>query len=482
MGSLIKNPRVRYLLAIVPYFLWYQSMKPFFGYSAKTANWNPMLVALLFSFAMVVGFLLWALYFGHKAEKPVKVPIVMAAFAAAALTALLTSFPGVPSIFFMCGAALCSASIPVRALSFMYKNLSVREYGLTTCIAIALPTAVLFITLEFVSTGLPTPISTLTGTYLVIMWIASLAVLVGGIMTIVLPAEKVDIKNCAMDTNGAKQTGIFALAVLICFLFTFVTAVQYGMATEVVNKSGQVYEELFLIAVFVAAGMFCDLKGWHITMYVSVAFIIASLVDLLINFNTPGIALSNAGSAAFDAAFLFMFMDISHRFKNTAFILPLGFALPSLVTYTTFLLNILIGQRSDLPMLVIICVFAVALLPLIALLLKKLSTLNFQSINEREPADNSTAETSMFLHNKTTDIGQSTLSLIPDFTERYALTPREAEVLKLTLEGQSAEEMAQSLCITQRTVRAHIGNVLKKIGVKNRLQLISTLLSDSRKQ
>ncbi len=93
------------------------------------------------------------------------------------------------------------------------------------------------------------------------------------------------------------------------------------------------------------------------------------------------------------------------------------------------------------------------------------------------PADNNTAGASMLLHSETSVIelnnGQNTLQ---EITKRYALTPREAEVLKLTLEGQSAEEMAQNLCITQRTVRAHIGSVLKKTGLKNRLQLISTLL------
>lgn len=323
MGSSINNLRCKYLLAIIPYFLWYQSMKPFFGYLAKTANWNPMVAALLFSLTLVFGFVAWALYFNHNAEKPVKIPIITLAFTAAALTALLTSFPGVSSIIFMYGAALCSAAIPVRAFIFMYNSLPKREFGLLTCIALALPTAVLFITLEFVSTGLPMLISK-PGMYFVIKWMASIAVFAGGIMTITLPVDKTDINNNTMNTNGAKQAGIFALAVLICLLFSFVTAVQDNMATEIVDKSGHVYEELFLVAVFVAAGMLCDLEGWHITMYASVAFIIASLLDILFTFNTPGVALSNAGSAAFDAAFLFMFMDISVRFKNTAFILPLG--------------------------------------------------------------------------------------------------------------------------------------------------------------
>ncbi|MBP7480451.1 MAG: helix-turn-helix transcriptional regulator [Spirochaetaceae bacterium] len=127
--------------------------------------------------------------------------------------------------------------------------------------------------------------------------------------------------------------------------------------------------------------------------------------------------------------------------------------------------------------LTIICGAAIALLPLITLLLKNLSTLDVQKADEKMPADNNTAGASMLLHSETSVIelnnGQNTLQ---EITKRYALTPREAEVLKLTLEGQSAEEMAQNLCITQRTVRAHIGSVLKKTGLKNRLQLISTLL------
>lgn len=477
MNLSINNPRVRYLLPIVFYFLWYQSMKPLFGYSSTSANWNPALVALLFSLVLVAGFLAWALYFDHKAEKPAKAPIAASVAAAAAFTAMLTSFPGVPSILFMCGAALCSASIPVRSLTFMFNNLPKREYGLTTCIGLALPTAFLFTTLEFASSGSPGSISTRPGIYNVVIWVASLAVLVSGFMTITLPAERVAIEDNTVSANSVKPFGVFGLIALICFVFFFVTAFQDNTATEIVDKSGRVYEELFFIAVFIAAGMLCDLKGWHITMYAGVALIIVSLFNMLVIRNTSGIALSNAGSAAFDAAFLFMFMDISHRFKKTAFLLPLAFALPGLFAYTAFILNCLTGKRSDLPALLIICGAAIALLPLITVLLKNLSTLEVQKADEKMPADNNTAGASMLLHSETSVIelnnGQN---ILQEITKRYALTPREAEVLKLTLEGQSAEEMAQNLCITQRTVRAHIGSVLKKTGAKNRLQLISTLL------
>jgi len=460
--------RCKFVLTIIPYFFWYQSMKLFFGYSARAADCPPLLAALLFSLALAAGIAAWALYFNHRMERPVKTPVIMSALTAAVLTALLTSFPGVLPVFLMCGAAFASAALPVSAFLFMYNNLPEKEFGLLTCLALALPTVVLFMTLEFVSTGLPLLVPNLN-IYFVLRWMSSLSVCAGGLMTLVLPAAAADKnkKSPALQTNSASPAVILTLAVLVCLLFSCVTAGQYNMTAETID-SGHVYEELFLVAVFVAAGMLCDLKGWHIAMYASVLFILAALVGLLFSFDTSGVALSNAGSAAFDAAFLFMFMDIAVRFKNAAFLFPLGFALPSLLTYAAFLLNILTGQRSDLPVLIIISVFAAALLPLIALLAKSLPTLSIQGSAERKTVGGC--------------IELKTLASVKELTERYTLTPKEAEVLQYTLAGQSAKEMAQNLCITQRTARAHIGSILRKVGVKNRLQLVSTLLSDNNKQ
>ncbi len=52
------------------------------------------------------------------------------------------------------------------------------------------------------------------------------------------------------------------------------------------------------------------------------------------------------------------------------------------------------------------------------------------------------------------------------------LTPREHEVLRLLAEGLSDKEIAERLTISERTVRAHMVNLLAKLGVDSRLQAL----------
>jgi DNA-binding NarL/FixJ family response regulator len=51
------------------------------------------------------------------------------------------------------------------------------------------------------------------------------------------------------------------------------------------------------------------------------------------------------------------------------------------------------------------------------------------------------------------------------------LTPREQDVVKLTAEGHTSEEIAQILTIAKKTVDRHRANVLEKLGMRNRVEL-----------
>lgn len=48
------------------------------------------------------------------------------------------------------------------------------------------------------------------------------------------------------------------------------------------------------------------------------------------------------------------------------------------------------------------------------------------------------------------------------------LTVREIDVLKLVMNGDSNSEIAEKLCITDHTVKAHLTHTYKKLGVTNR--------------
>lgn len=54
---------------------------------------------------------------------------------------------------------------------------------------------------------------------------------------------------------------------------------------------------------------------------------------------------------------------------------------------------------------------------------------------------------------------------------RPKFTKRELEVLKLLREGQPNREIAVSLGIDEGTVKAHIGRLMRKVGVSNRIAL-----------
>jgi two-component system NarL family response regulator len=53
------------------------------------------------------------------------------------------------------------------------------------------------------------------------------------------------------------------------------------------------------------------------------------------------------------------------------------------------------------------------------------------------------------------------------------LTQRELEVLQHIVDGQSNKEIGKSLSITEGTVKAHVNNILGKLGVKDRTQAVT---------
>ena len=58
-------------------------------------------------------------------------------------------------------------------------------------------------------------------------------------------------------------------------------------------------------------------------------------------------------------------------------------------------------------------------------------------------------------------------------TAREPLTPRQHEVLRLLADGRSTEEIAASLGLSDETVRNHIRQLLRRLGVHSRLAAVA---------
>jgi NarL family two-component system response regulator LiaR len=61
-------------------------------------------------------------------------------------------------------------------------------------------------------------------------------------------------------------------------------------------------------------------------------------------------------------------------------------------------------------------------------------------------------------------------------TPGHDLTPREHQVLALMVEGLTNPEIAERLIISRSTARAHVSNILSKLGVSNRAEAIALAL------
>jgi len=56
------------------------------------------------------------------------------------------------------------------------------------------------------------------------------------------------------------------------------------------------------------------------------------------------------------------------------------------------------------------------------------------------------------------------------------LTKREKEVFDLLIQNKTTKEIAETLNISEKTVRNHISNAMQKLGVKGRAQAVVELL------
>lgn len=61
------------------------------------------------------------------------------------------------------------------------------------------------------------------------------------------------------------------------------------------------------------------------------------------------------------------------------------------------------------------------------------------------------------------------------FFKKYNISKREQEILLLILNGDSKKSIEEKLFISAHTVKNHIYNIYRKLGIKNRVQLVNMI-------
>lgn len=63
-----------------------------------------------------------------------------------------------------------------------------------------------------------------------------------------------------------------------------------------------------------------------------------------------------------------------------------------------------------------------------------------------------------------------------DLMKQKILTGREREIFEQLIQNYSTKEIAQTLHISEKTVRNHISNAMQKLGVKGRASAVVELI------
>lgn len=75
--------------------------------------------------------------------------------------------------------------------------------------------------------------------------------------------------------------------------------------------------------------------------------------------------------------------------------------------------------------------------------------------------------------------GKNIQERIDEICIQYRITPREKEFIELIYSGKSNREIAETLFLSESTVKTHIYNIYRKLDVKNRVGVICLVNGDS---
>ena len=101
----------------------------------------------------------------------------------------------------------------------------------------------------------------------------------------------------------------------------------------------------------------------------------------------------------------------------------------------------------------------------------------FQPVFSREPADPPEPAESQGVGPR-----KELKDRIEEVRDQYRLTPREKEFVELIYRGKSNKEIAEMIFLSESTVKTHIYNIFRKMGVKNRVSVICIINEENLEQ
>ena len=80
----------------------------------------------------------------------------------------------------------------------------------------------------------------------------------------------------------------------------------------------------------------------------------------------------------------------------------------------------------------------------------------------------------LYKYKKSGDLAEEKLT-VSAAVEKFGLTRREHTILKMLMEGKDNHEISTDLTITENTLKKHILNIYRKLGIKKRVQMFKLI-------
>ncbi len=471
------------------------------------------LLYILFFLAHAAGITIFALWLDldpplAKKKKAWLISALLAAF----LTVLIAYSPGGWLVLTCLLCGVVSGFIIALLLLFIYQNIAVEKRGLTIGSGSALGVALHFIAYTLLFPQQEGGI--LYGKTL----FAALIMLLLGLCVLYLPFIRdqfwhvKDRMDAAADAVSVKPVLIpILLFILMGFFLSYgiqdLAATSFWMGGE----DYLVYTRLFLVIGFIGGGMFCDLRGKHMVLNSSFSLLAMGLISMVFNYKGLyafiGFSCVQMASAVFEVAILLLFLDLARFYEKQVLVCSLGLVLPSVLKQAGIIsADILAKTYSNMHIFVVSLLAIIIVFPLISILFEKMRDVAIISIRQQkvlaelassldndmgmdipENSGNLTPNPSKRANHELTpaesqasteESAANWAGLAENFARKYSFTPRETQVLELTLHGLSVLEMAQSLNLSEPTVKQYIRQMLRKTETKNRRELLSMMIKE----